>query len=561
MESRPAAGLSRRDLLKLGGAAAVAGTLSLRHGKSVADPADELPADQLRKLEAAKHGGTFRVRLDQSPVHFDPHQTVAYSTMVPLSFAYSRLVKVKAGSNVTPGTQPIEGDLADSWDSKGDAVYVFKLRKGVRWHSKPPVNGRELTAEDVKYTYERFLSMKGNGNRGILDMVDKVEVPDKYTVKFTLKEPNVWFADRLASTSTWIIAKECVEKYGDLKKWESVVGTGPWMLERYESPTRVSFARNPNYFLPGLPYADGVELMINPDPAAAFATFLAGKYDFGPEYGMVVRRSDLGIAKNRIRWLPTREYLTVSGSFAAMKLDQDPFKDVRVRRAVAMADNWHEVLDSNPWSQGKGAPDPLIPAALKEWSVPIEKLPPEGRKLYEPDPAAARQLLTEAGQSGGIRIPVETTAGYGPDWMAGVQVALKNWKAAGIEVDLKLKDYDALVSSSLSGNFDKMLLTQRTAATDPDSYFTALLPGEPLNTSGVNDPKLSEMVKLQRRTANEKKRREIVYDIQRYCSQQVYYACGASGSVVAAWMPNVKEFGPNIGPDYGGRLMAVWLEK
>jgi peptide/nickel transport system substrate-binding protein len=301
--------------------------------------------------------------------------------------------------------------------------------------------------------------------------------------------------------------------------------------------------------------------MINPDPAAAFATFLAGKYDFGPEYGMVVRRSDLGIAKNRIRWLPTREYLTVSGSFAAMKLDQDPFKDVRVRRAVAMADNWHEVLDSNPWSQGKGAPDPLIPAALKEWSVPIEKLPPEGRKLYEPDPAAARQLLTEAGQSGGIRIPVETTAGYGPDWMAGVQVALKNWKAAGIEVDLKLKDYDALVSSSLSGNFDKMLLTQRTAATDPDSYFTALLPGEPLNTSGVNDPKLTEMVKLQRRTANEKKRREIVYDIQRYCSQQVYYACGASGSVVAAWMPNVKEFGPNIGPDYGGRLMAVWLEK
>jgi peptide/nickel transport system substrate-binding protein len=562
MESRPTAGLSRRNLLKLGGAAAVASTLSLRHEESVADPDDTGSLGGSReKYEAAKRGGTFRVRLDQAPVHFDPHQTVAYSTMVPLSFAYSRLVRVKAGSSVTPGTQPIEGDLADSWDSKGDTVYVFKLRKGVRWHPKAPVDGRELTAEDVKYTYDRFLTMKGNGNRATLHMVDKVEAPDKYTVKFTLKEPNAWFVDRLASPSTWIIAKECVEKYGDLKKWESVVGTGPWMLERYESPTRVSFARNPNYFQSGLPYVDAVQLLIDPDPASAFAAFLDGKYDFGPEYGMVIRRSDLTSAKKRIKWLSTREYLMVSGSFLAMKLDQDPFKDVRVRRAIAMADNWHEVLDRNTWSQGKGAPDPLVPAALKEWSVPIDTLPPEGRKLYEPDPAAARQLLTEAGHPGGIRIPVETTAGYGPDWMAGVQVALKNWKAAGIEVDLKLKDYDAFVSGSLSGNFDKMLLTQRTAATDPDSYFTPLLPGEPLNASGVNDPKLTEMIKLQRRTANEKKRREIVYDIQRYCSQQVYYACGASGSVVAAWMPNVKEFGPNIGPDYGGRLMAVWLEK
>src|SRR5260370_17770559 len=125
------------------------------------------------------------------------------------------------------------------------------------------------------------------------------------------------------------------------------------MLERVESPTRVSFARNPNYFLPGLPYADAVELMIDADPAAAFATFLAGKYDFGPEYGMVVRRSDLGIAKKRIRWLPTREYLMVSGSFTAMKLDQEPFKDVRVRRAVAMTANCPNALHTNPFSQGK----------------------------------------------------------------------------------------------------------------------------------------------------------------------------------------------------------------
>ncbi len=553
--------LSRRNMLKLGGAAAAVGAFGLRPGESFAD-GDPPP----EKAKQPDRGGTFRIRIGQSPAHFDPHQTAAYSTMVPLSFAYSRLVMIKPGSSIVPGTQPLDSDLAQSWDRVGDTVYVFRLRQGVRWQPKPPVNGRELTAEDVKYTYDRFLATKGNPNRPLLEMVDKVEAPDKYTVKFTLKEPNASFFDRLASTSTWIIARECVEKYGDLKKWESVVGTGPWMLERYEPGARLSFVRNPNCFYPGLPYVDSVELTINPDPNAALAAFLAGKLDFGPEYGMTLRRADVAAAKKRLGhwWLPlqTREFLVPSGRITAMKLDQDPLKDVRVRRAIAMADNWREILERNPLAQGKGAPSPVIPAALKEWSVPIKELPPEGQKLYEPfDPAGAKQLLAAAGYPGGIKIPVQTTAGYGPEWMDAVQVTLKNWKAAGIEAELKLQDYEAFVSSSVYGKFDKMILAVRDAATEPDSYLAALLPGDSLNSSGVNDPKLTEMIKHQRRTFKDSARRDIVYDIQRYCSQQVYYACGPSASVVAAWMPNVRDFGPNIGPDYGGRLMSAWLDK
>ncbi|HUG37712.1 MAG TPA: ABC transporter substrate-binding protein, partial [Candidatus Limnocylindrales bacterium] len=398
-------------------------------------------------------------------------------------------------------------------------------------------------------------------NKAILEMVDKVEAVDKYTVKFTLKEPNAWFVERLASTSTWVVAKECVDQHGDLRKWESVVGTGPWMLERYEPNVRISYVRNPNYFVPGLPYADGVEVTLDADPATGFAAFLGGKYDFGPEYGMVIRRSDLDIAKNRVKNLGTRDYIVVFGGFTATKLDQDPFKDVRVRRAMAMADNWREVLESNAWSQGKGAPNPLIPAALKEWSIPIEQLAAEGRKLYDYDPAAARRLLAEAGHAGGIKTTVETTAGYGPDWMDAVQIVLKNWKGAGVDAELKLKEYGAFVSTSLFGKFDKVMFTLRGGTTDPDTYFTPLLPGEALNSAGVNDPKLTEMIKLQRRTFDEKKRRDIVFDIQRHVAQNVYYAYNASVSAVAAWMPYVKNFGPNIGHDYGGRLMVAWLDK
>src|SRR5262249_2620826 len=265
--------ITRRDLLKAGGAAAVAG---LAGGAGLLDPGSA-------GAQTPKRGGTLRLSVITDPVTgFDPQQTISFATMVPLSFAYSRLLKVKAGPSVKPGTYPLEADLAESWTQQSDTSYVFKLKKGVHWHPKPPVNGRELTADDVKYTYDRFLTLTGNPNKPVLGSVEKIDVLDKYTVKFTLSEPNAWFLDMLASTSTWIIAKECVEKFGDLKKAESVVGTGPWMLERWEPNVKLYYVRNPNYFVPGLPYADAVDIIIDKDPSSRLATFLAGKIDFGP---------------------------------------------------------------------------------------------------------------------------------------------------------------------------------------------------------------------------------------------------------------------------------------
>lgn len=77
----------------------------------------------------------------------------------------------------------------------------------------------------------------------------------------------------------------------------------------------------------------------------------------------------------------------------------------------------------------------------------------------------------------------------------------------------------------------------------------------------MNDPKLNEMIRLQRRTFDVAKRREVLFDIQRYLSRQVYYLYGPSGKVVSAWAPYVKNFAPNLGNDYGGRLMTAWLDR
>ena len=552
MESTPANhGPSRREVLKIGGAALA---LAVTGSHRAAAPAE---------AQTPKRGGVLRLTVQADPLHFDPHQTISFVTMVPLSLAYSRLVKVKAGPSVRPMTYPIEPDLAESWTQQNDTTYVFKLRKGVRWHPKPPVNGRELTADDVKYTYERFLTITGNPNKPVLEYVDRIDAVDKYTVKFTLREPNAWFLDLLASTSTWIVAKECVEKFGDLKKVESVVGTGPWMLERWEPNVQLVYVRNPNYFVPGLPYADGVEMLIDKDPSSRLATWLSGKTDFGPEYQHAVRWLDAPLARQRKPGLQTAEYTWLTSGSTGFKLANPPFGDLRVRRAMAHATNVAEVFESLAFSKGHWTPNPIVPAAFAEWSIPIDQLGPEGRKLYEFNIADAKRLLAEAGHPNGFKTTVEAPAAvYGPDFDDFVQITLKNWKAAGIDADLKLKEYGAFISSTIFGKFDAMFLGLRGAWADPEAYFYRwFMPGQPLNVWGVNDPKLIDMIKLQRRTFDVAKRKQVVFDIQRYLADQALFGPDGSIKILSAWDAHIKNYMPNNGFDYGGRLMAAWIDR
>jgi peptide/nickel transport system substrate-binding protein len=552
MESTPANhGLSRRDALKVGGAALA---LAVTGSHGAAAPAE---------AQTPKRGGVLRLTVQADPLHFDPHQTISFVTMVPLSLVYSRLVKVKAGPSVKPMTYPVEPDLAESWTQTNDTTYVFKLRKGVRWHPKPPVNGRELTADDVKYTYERFLTIPGNPNKPVLEYVDRIEAVDKHTVKFTLKEPNAWFLDLLASTSTWIVAKECVEKFGDLKKVESVVGTGPWMLERWEPNVKLVYVRNPNYFVPGLPYADGVDMLIDKDPSSRLATWLSGKTDFGPEYQHAVRWLDAPLARQRKPGLQTAEYTWLTSGAVGFKLANPPFGDVRVRRALGRATNVAEVFESLAFSQGHWTPNPIVPAAFAEWSIPIDQLGPEGKKLYEFNTGEAKRLLAEAGHPNGFKTTVEAAAAvYGPDFDDFVQITLKNWKAAGIDGDLKLKEYGAYISSTIFGKFDGMFLGLRGAWADPEAYFYRwFMPGQPLNVWGVNDPKLTDMIKLQRRTFDVPKRKQVIFDIQRYLADQALFGPDGSIKILSAWDAHIKNYMPNNGFDYGGRLMAAWIDR
>src|SRR5215470_13324191 len=383
---RPVARLRRRDVLKAGLAAGL--TLS---AWPLAHPS------ALWGVEAGppKRGGILRVRgLD--PVHFDHHLTLNARTNTTLSFIYSTLLRYKVGPEVVPGTFTVEPHLAERWDEPDDLTYVFHLRRGVKWHNKPPLNGRELVADDVKFTFDRFLNEKANALREQLEPVARIEVVDRYTVKFVLKEPFVWLPTRLADTSgMWIIAPEVVEQFGDLKKPESAIGTGPFLLERYEPNVKTVFKRNPEYFRQGQPSIDGVEWLVITDPSTGLAMYRTGQLDTGPGGNWTVRQQDLESLKQSHPQLIYRDFLSNVTTAIYMRTDQAPFNDVRVRRAISQAIDRQAIIEA---AYLRGEATPAIGRGLTEWSLPVDQLG-VGAQYYQYNPKEAKRLLAEAGYS------------------------------------------------------------------------------------------------------------------------------------------------------------------
>ena len=539
--------LTRRQLLKLGGAGLAGASM----------------APVIARAQAPKRGGTLAIRT-WDPPHFDPFQTISYKTHISLSFTHSRLLKHKAGPSVVPGTFPIEGDLAESWTQPNETTYVFKLRRGVKWHNKPPVNGRELTADDVVFSVNHFLTVKGNANAYMLKSVDKVEAVDKYTVKFTLKEPFVWFLDMLSNPhAVAIVAKEVVDKLGHLKKPESVIGTGPWMLDSYRPNVGLTYVRNPNYFVQGLPYIDRIEATVDEDNASRMASFLSGKYDLGWQFPGTIDRVDWVQIKDTLKQkrpkLQTVEFPSPVMSHISMRTDQKPFSDLRVRQAMSMAIDRKAIIEAV--FEGVGAMNPAVPAALKEWSLPFDKLG-EGAKYYKHDPAEAKKLLAAAGYPNGFPGTMCFTT-YGSTILVdSLQLVQKDLKAVGIDVKIDQKEYGAYIATCFYGKFESMTYGPQTGFLEPDNFvFGQYYKDELKNQSHIVDPVVDDMLIRQRRTLDAAKRRDIIYDIQRHLAKQQYYVQMPSGVYIAVWEGALKNYGPNMGYDYGGRLMAAWLDR
>jgi peptide/nickel transport system substrate-binding protein len=545
----PVPHLSRRDVLKIGLAAGA--TLS-------AWPLHSPTALWGAEAGQPRRGGTLRVR-GFDPPNFDPHLTVAGFTQSTVGFVYSKLVRHKVGGDVPPGTFIIEPDLAERWEELDDTTYVFHLRKGVKWHNKAPLNGRELVAEDVKFTYDRFLTETSNANRYLLDSVDRVEVVDRYTVKFLLKEPYVWLISVLAyPQSMWIVAPEVVQQFGDLKKAESVIGTGPFMLERYEPNVKTIFKRNPDYYRDGQPYVDAVEWLVIPDESTGLAMYRTGQIDCGPGINWAVRQQDLEALKKSHPHLVYQDFLSQSGGVINMRTDMPPFIDVRVRRAISHAIDRQALVEA-VW--GRGAPTAAVSRGLVEWSLPIDQLG-AGAKYYQYDPQEARRLLAEAGFSKGFKTQLTVTSGLGRDLVDDAQLVQRFLKDVGIDAELKIQEYGAYVATTVQGKFEGLARSPMGVVWEPDGrLYRAYASDSSRNVGHVDDATLTAMLKAQRRTKELEARKQLIFDIQRYVAEQQYYVYLNANTVTTSWQPYVKNFAPNHSFDYGNRAAALWLER
>jgi peptide/nickel transport system substrate-binding protein len=542
--------MRRRDVLKAGLAAGV--TLS---AWPLARPAVLWGAE----AGQPKRGGILRV-WGSDPPHFDPHLILNAKTHNALSFTHSTLVRHKVGPEVRPGTFIVEPHLAERWEAPDDTTYIFHLRQGVKWHNKPPVNGRELVAEDVKFTFDRFIAEKANAARYLLESVDRIEVVDRYTVKFLLKEPYVWLVDVLANPIMWVIAPEVVQQFGDLKKSESAIGTGAFMLERYEPNVKTVFKRNPEYFRDGQPYVDGVEWMVVEDASAALAMYRSGQLDCGPASWWSVRQEDLESVQKTHPHLQFQDFLSTVSHAIYLRNDQAPFNDVRVRRAISHAVDRQAIIEA-VWIRGE--PTPAISRGLAEWSPRIDELG-AGAKYYQHDPKEARRLLAEAGVPKGFKTQLTATngTGAGPAIIDAAQLAQSQLKEVGIETELKVQEYGAYMATTWAGKFDGLAFGPISNAWEPDTVLYGLYaPDQPRNSGHVNDPKITAMLKEQRRTQDREARKKIIFDLQRYIAEQQYYVYLYCAGFTGSWYPYVKNFAPNTTYDYGGRSAALWLDR
>src|SRR5215468_2923698 len=318
------------------------------------------PAD----AQQPKRGGVFRIAEREAP-SLDPHLSISFLTHSYVSLSYSQLVRFPNGpEQKSPTDFSILPDLAEKWTvSRDGRVYTFQLRRGVRFHNKPPVNAREVTADDVKYSLERFMAKSAFRTR--FEPVTGVDVVDRYTVRVTLKEPYAPFLNHLANPSFCaILPREAEDRFKDFNTPEAVIGTGPFVLKSYDKGVRVVFERNTDYFMKGLPYLDGVVIDITPDASARLSLLRANKVDFGHQCAWAAVEEDRSLQKTN-REISLTLTPVIGQAMIYFRTDEAPFNDVRVRRAVSLA------IERKAWNEPRlyveGCVDSRpVPCALKE---------------------------------------------------------------------------------------------------------------------------------------------------------------------------------------------------
>jgi peptide/nickel transport system substrate-binding protein len=493
-------------------------------------------------------GGTFRYALPSDARSLDPHSQSAFNTHIAIGSTYSKLVDFRTGPDIPYGAPELEGDLAESWSTSQDGrTWTFNLRHGVRFHDLAPVNGREFVAQDVLCTIQRIRELPGH-QLSQISMVQEVTAPDDHTVVFQLTEPYAEFDTNLAGHFMWMLP--CEATRGEFDVATAAIGTGPYVLERWERDRERVLTAHPDYYVEDQPYIQRVEISIVPDQTAAIAAFRTGQTDYLSALSLDTQQADRILTEDPDAVLFREQGLTQTRLY--MNQAAEPFDDLRVRRAVALAIDRQAMVDT---IRAGGSPTgPVTPTLFG--GLPSQ----EAARLQPHDPQQARALLAEAGFPQGFSTRMIVTDGYGENVVREAQWVQQDLAEIGVQVELVLQDYATYFTESFAGQNYEMGYGLQTPMLSADDYLSSeWASAGSRNWYGIADPALDQMIADQRGELNRATREQQLHEIQRYIIENVsnpvplYVYDGLS-----IYAPYLHDIWPH--PDYGTRHQArIWL--
>lgn len=495
-----------------------------------------------------KSGGTYTILSAADPDMLDPHRQSSIYTHMLAGLVYNKLVTYETGPNVAYTDYNVVPDLAERWEVSEDGkTYTFYLREAY-WHDKEPVNGRQVTAEDVVATMERIIKLPGH-QAALLSEVESIVAKDPQTVVFSLKQPFAPFLNFMANHFLWILPKEAADGKVDLAT--DAIGTGPFILEKWEDNVQATYQKNPNYFEEGKPYLDEVIYKVVPDQGTSIAAFRTGQADtmsaLSPE--------EIGQLQKTNPDITVFEALFATQEQLYMNMEREPFTDLRVRKAISMAVDRQSMVDA---IYGGGETSGPVNPSLGDWALPLE----EREELLAYNPEEAKKLLKEAGYPSGFDTTMIVTNGYGEQLVRVAQWVAEDLRNIGINVELEIVEYAAYFSERWPNVDYDMGIGYQTYFQEPDEWLrTQLHTDGARNWYNISDPELDKMLDEQRTILDLEERKEFVYEIQRYVLENLVNPIPLTTYYTKTpRQPYVRGSYPHASYGYG-YLKDVWLDK
>jgi len=392
----------------------------------------------------------------------------------------------------------VRPELAESWTQDGPTGWIFKLRQA-SFH-----NGKPVTAEDVKWTLEQIAAPNSTGFlKAEFGGIERIETPDARTVRIVMKEPTATLPIWLASPHAPIIAKDSIEGRG------LGIGAGPFTIKDQERGVSIEVAAFPKYYKPGLPKLAGVKLTAYADENLRVAALQAGDIDL-IEY---VPWQHMGTIEKD----PRLTLVAADGPFMGLNFNggSGPFKDVRLRQAVAHAVRREEIVQAAFFGRGS-----------KLEGVPILPGSPyfdAGRSTFwKYDPEKAKTLMAEAGVAKGFSCTLLSTAQYGMH-KSTAEVVQAHLGEIGIDVKLNLPDWAGRVDLAGKGRYEFMIQGTTADNNDPDGLAPLIdgdLPANMARSWALPTPEIHALFAKGRAEFDPAKRKAIYADLEKVALEQ-----------------------------------------